>query len=261
MALALIHASRKLLQYFQAHTVYVLTKYPLQALLKRSNFTRRIAKWGMRLESFDIKYKPRSIIKGQVLVDFIVEFTPSVNDAHRVYQVLVRPWKIYVNAAANARGAEIGIVLESPKGLKIEHSLRLGFQASNNEVEYEALVVRLWAVKVGATNVEVFLDSCLVINQVSGSFEARDLRMADYLKLVCSFLVHIRSVRLVQIPREENNHANSLGTLASSMMDSIPQIISVELLELPSIDHRECLQIAAITISLSWMVWAQRTIF
>ena len=70
----LVHAMRKLPHYFQAHTIYVLTKYPLQSLLKRSDFTRRIAKWGTQLGSFDIKYKPRSSVKGQVLTDFIAEF-------------------------------------------------------------------------------------------------------------------------------------------------------------------------------------------
>ena len=44
LVLALVYATRKLPQYFQAHTVYVLTEYPLQSLLKRSDFTGRIAK-------------------------------------------------------------------------------------------------------------------------------------------------------------------------------------------------------------------------
>ena len=39
LVLALVHATRKLPHYFQAHTVYVLTEYPLQSLLKRSDFT------------------------------------------------------------------------------------------------------------------------------------------------------------------------------------------------------------------------------
>ena len=72
LVLALVHATRKLPHYFQAHTVYILTEYPLQSLLKRSDFTGRIAKWGIRHESFDIKYRPRSLVKGQVLVDFVV---------------------------------------------------------------------------------------------------------------------------------------------------------------------------------------------
>ena len=39
LVLALVHAMRKLPHYFQAHTVFVLTEYPLQSLLKRSDFT------------------------------------------------------------------------------------------------------------------------------------------------------------------------------------------------------------------------------
>lgn len=46
LALALVHASRKLRHYFQAHMMYVLTKYPFQSLLRRSDFKGRIAKWG-----------------------------------------------------------------------------------------------------------------------------------------------------------------------------------------------------------------------
>ena len=57
LVLALVHATRKLSQYFQAHTIFVLTEYPLQSLLKRSDFTGRIAKWGTRLGSFDIQYR------------------------------------------------------------------------------------------------------------------------------------------------------------------------------------------------------------
>ena len=64
LVLALIHATRKLPQYFQAHTIYVLTEHPLQSLLKRSNLTGRIAKWGTRLEAFDVRYKPRIAVKG-----------------------------------------------------------------------------------------------------------------------------------------------------------------------------------------------------
>ena len=54
LVLALVHATRKLHHYFQAHNVYVLTEYPLQSLLKRSDFMGRIAKWGTQLGSFNI---------------------------------------------------------------------------------------------------------------------------------------------------------------------------------------------------------------
>ena len=77
LVLALVHATRKLPHYFQAHTVYVLTEYPLQSLLKRSDFTVQIAKWGIQLGSFNVRYRPRSSVKGQVLANFVAEFSPK----------------------------------------------------------------------------------------------------------------------------------------------------------------------------------------
>ena len=50
-------------------------------------------------------------------------------------------WMVYVDGAANHRGSGVGLVLISPEKITIEKSLRLGFSATNNEVEYEALLV------------------------------------------------------------------------------------------------------------------------
>ena len=52
-------------------------------------------------------------------------------------------WKVYVDGAANYRGSRMGLVLISPERIMIEKSLRLGFSATNNETEYEALMVRM----------------------------------------------------------------------------------------------------------------------
>ena len=71
LVLALVHATKKLSHYFQAHTVFFLTEYPLQSSLKRSDFTSKITKWGTQLGAFDIWYRPRSSVKGQVLTDFV----------------------------------------------------------------------------------------------------------------------------------------------------------------------------------------------
>ena len=72
--LAVVHASRKLPYYFQAHTVVVLTQLPLKSVLWIANYTGRIALWNTILGAFDIKYMPRTSIKGQVLADLIAEF-------------------------------------------------------------------------------------------------------------------------------------------------------------------------------------------
>ena len=68
----------------------MLTEYPLQSLLKRFDFTGRIAKWGTQLGAFDIRYKLRSSVKGQVLANFVAEFSPR-NKGEMVYHVENRP--------------------------------------------------------------------------------------------------------------------------------------------------------------------------
>ena len=59
------------------------------------------------------------------------------------------------------------IILTTPKGIHLEYALRFGFQASNNEAEYEALLVGLQlATSMGAQQVQVYSDSQLITNQV-----------------------------------------------------------------------------------------------
>ena len=75
--LAVVHAMHKLPHYFQSHTVVVLTQLLLQSLLRSTDYTGRIDKWGTILGAFEIKYMPHTSIKGQVLVDLVVEFVES----------------------------------------------------------------------------------------------------------------------------------------------------------------------------------------
>lgn len=107
---------------------------------------------------------------------------------------------MFIDGASNAMGAAVGIIVISPEGVKLEHSLRLGFKASNNEVEYEALLARLKvALSLEATNLEKHSDSQLVIIQVEGNFKAKDPRMIDYLTLVNQMISKFQKVRIVQI--------------------------------------------------------------
>ena len=79
--LAVVLGTRKLPHYFQAHTVVVLTQLPLKTILRNVDYTGRIAKWGTILEAFDIKYMPRTSIKGQVLADLVAKFTePEIEE-------------------------------------------------------------------------------------------------------------------------------------------------------------------------------------
>ena len=78
----------------------------------------------------------------------------------------------------NQKGSGIGLVLISPEKVIIEKSLRLDFSATNNEAEYEILLIGMAMVqRMGRKLVKVFSDSRLVVGEVKGEFEAKDERM------------------------------------------------------------------------------------
>ena len=110
---------------------------------------------GDRLGSFNIWYRPRSSIKGHVLANFIAEFSPK-NDRKVICQVENRPWTVFVDGASSAMGSCVEIIIITPEGIRLEHSFRLGFKASNNEAEYEAFLTELKTVLcMGARDVEI----------------------------------------------------------------------------------------------------------
>ena len=69
--LAVVHATRKLLHYFQEYTVIVITQLPLRTTLRDTDYARRIAKWGTVLGASDIKYMPCTFVKGLVLTGLV----------------------------------------------------------------------------------------------------------------------------------------------------------------------------------------------
>ena len=137
----------------------VLTQLPLKSVLRSADYTGRIAKWGTILGAFDIKYMPRTSIKGQVLADLVAEFAKCPEemeeenqklDERSIIMISVQcpmPWELYVDGAANQRGSGMGLVLVSPEKITIEKSLRLSFSTTNNEAEYEALLMGMMMVQ------------------------------------------------------------------------------------------------------------------
>ena len=227
--LAVVFGTRKLPYYFQAHTVVVLTQLPLKTILRSADYTGRIAKWGTILRAFDIKYMPRTSIKGQVLADLVVEFTepeieelPSVGNMDEklvgtISQYHLPTWEVYVDGTSNQKGSGVGLVVMSPEKVVIEKSLRLNFSATNNEAEYEALLVGMAMVQsMEGKSIKLFSDSRLVVGQVRGEFEAKDERMQGYLSQVKFLQLKFDSFDLLHVPRSGNAHVDSLTMLAIS---------------------------------------------
>ena len=101
--------------------------------------------------------------------------------------------------------------------------MRLGFSATNNEAEYEALLQGMTMVqKMGGKAMEVFSDSRLVVGQVKGELEARDVTMQEYLSQVRHLQSDFEFFDLSHVSRNGNTRSDSLATLATSSAQGLP---------------------------------------
>ncbi|XP_043808001.1 uncharacterized protein LOC122722135 [Manihot esculenta] len=142
-------------------------------------------------------------------------------------------WKLYVDGASSTEGSGAGIMLKGPEDFKVCYALRLEFKASNNVAEYEALINgMLVALEVGVTDLEVNSDSQLVINQVTGMYQARDPLMQSYLAKVKTLEAKLTSrgvtIRFQRIPREENKEADLLSRLSKEELEQLPDEVYIQ---------------------------------
>jgi hypothetical protein len=155
---AILVSSRKLRHYFQAHRIVVVTSFPLSAILHNSNTTGNIAKWVADLAQFQLDFQPRHDVKSQVLANFIVDWTPSPSapggpdpdsdptPAEPRVPVFTKPhWMLFFYGSARQKGGGAGVVLIDPSRDQVKYMVHLEFKATNNMVEYEALIFGLSA--------------------------------------------------------------------------------------------------------------------
>ncbi|XP_028110223.1 uncharacterized protein LOC114308761 [Camellia sinensis] len=237
--------------------VYYVSKTLLDAMTRRADFSGRTAKWGVELGEFDIRYQPRTGIKAQVLADFVVEFAPTqsieqgkpcVSEAWKLF--IGNIWQLYVDGSPNNRGLGAGVVLISPEGFIWEQALRLGWKASNNEAEYEALLAGLRSAEhFSAEQLLVFRDSQLVVNQLSRVYETQNERMAMYAGKGKDLLKKFQSIQVERISQDKNGHADTLACLGSSVDTKDARKVWVEFMPEPSIAS----PVLCSSIEPSWM--------
>ena len=133
------------------------------------------------MSEFDIQYCSRTAIKGQVIANFITEFTHDEDKGAEESP----QWSVHTDGSSNRQARGAGVVLLSPKGNVVECMICLDFPTTNNEAEYEALVVGLdLARAAGAISVVIYYDSQVITNQVNGDYECKGERMKRYLDQV-----------------------------------------------------------------------------
>jgi hypothetical protein len=116
----IVMSARKLQHYFGAHRVRVLTNQPLNDIFRNHDSSGRIGKWAMELSEHIIDSEKRSVIKSQVLVDFIADWTePS---SYTEGTVIDTPWQVSCDGAWGVSGAGVAAILKSPSGIKLRYA-------------------------------------------------------------------------------------------------------------------------------------------
>jgi ribonuclease HI len=101
-------------------------------------------------------------------------------------------------------------------------ALKLNFPTTNNEAEYEAVIISLsLAEHLGAKNLEIRSDSRVVVSHVQGGSEAKGEKMIEYLSKVRSFWDRFEQVVITQISRTENELVDALVRLALATDEKI----------------------------------------
>ena len=212
-----------------------MTDHPLKKAVNKLEAAGRLIQWAVELNEFDIKYQLRHAIKAQALVDFIAEFTPSHNDLEVVQDKI---WIIHVDGSSTQHAGGIGVVLQSPEGDRLTYKVRLQYQTTNNEVEYEAFLKGLELAKsIEAKSVLIMGDSQLIMGQVNGTYEAKEERMKKYLERVLQLVKKFKETNFVQIPREENMEADALAKEASAdqPMNEFDEVQYISSIDIPEV--------------------------
>ncbi|GKA66021.1 reverse transcriptase domain-containing protein [Tanacetum coccineum] len=246
LVLALVHASKRLKRYFQAHPIIVVTDQPIKNILSNPEVAGRMQKWSIQLGEFGIHYRPRVSVKGQVLADFIVERPEEEgqDDSTKEEEPLPAQWTLFTDGSSCVDGCGAGVILTDSEGAEFTYALRFQFEATNNKVEYEALIAGLRiAKKIGVQNLQVNVDSKLVANQVNGTYTAKETDMIKYLEKVKTLASTFRAFSIKQVPRSKNKKADALSKIASTSFAHLNKQVLVEELKKKSVNEIEVLAV------------------
>ncbi|KAK1415619.1 hypothetical protein QVD17_31402 [Tagetes erecta] len=259
LVLALVHTSKRLRRYFQAHHIRVLTNQPIKSVLEKPENSGRLAKWAVGLGEHNIEYSPRKAIKAQILADFLSEIpekTKEVNEVAAEEDKMPRQksaWTLFTDGASSVEGSGAGLIITDPFGTEYTYVLRLEFPCTNNEAEYEALLAGLRIARsMKVEELEAFGDSRLVANQVNDEYTAKEPSMIKYKAKVKDLMKEFKSCTLQQVSRSKNKQADALSKLASLTFAHLTKKVLVEVQKAPSISEIEVQDIVD-EVQETWM--------
>nr|GEU66659.1 hypothetical protein [Tanacetum cinerariifolium] len=138
LALSLIHTTRRLRRYFEAHPVKVITDQLIENILNNTETSEKLAKYAVELRSYNIMFIPCDAVKVQVLADFLSDALEGENEElyFRMPEVPlekddIESWTLFIDGASSPKGLGAGLVLIGPSGIEYTYVLRLTFPSTN----------------------------------------------------------------------------------------------------------------------------------
>jgi ribonuclease HI len=175
--------------------------------------------WAIEIREFDIEFLPRTAIKGQVMANFLAEFSSFLEDTKLLAE---ETWVACVDGSSNRKRSGAGVMLISLEGEQLELALKLAFPTTNNEAEYEVVVAGMAITQeLGVQVLEVRSNSEVVSGHICGEYATRGKKMKMYLAKVRELEGSFERMLIMRVPRENNTRADSLAHLGSSTDDDI----------------------------------------
>ena len=114
-------------------------------------------------------------------------------------------------ARGNPGPAAIGIVIKTPAGEVVAAWGKTIGETTNNQAEYKALEAALGKAKeLGAKQVDCYLDSLLVVQQVKGEWKVKEATLKPNVERVRKLATHFDKVSYHHVRREQNTEADRL---------------------------------------------------
>ena len=136
----------------------------------------------------------------------MADWTP---DTHNTAKVIEPIWTVHIDGAWGSAGAGIVAIFTSSSGIKLRYAVRRKFQCTNNNTEYEAIILALSKLRaLSVRRAIIKTDSKVTSDHIEKSFKARDLELQKYLHTVRKIESFFLGIMTEPIPRSENSKAD-----------------------------------------------------
>ncbi|RDX82521.1 Retrovirus-related Pol polyprotein, partial [Mucuna pruriens] len=210
---ALVWAAKRLRPYMLSHAVWLVAKTdPIQYILEKPALIGRIARWQPLAHEFPDEHI------------MLTDDKPQPGNE----------WTMWFDGASNILGNGIGVVLASPIDQYFPFAARLGFDYTNNMVEYEAFTMGLsMALEHQVKRLRVYGDSALVIYQLYGEWETRDIKLIPYHNYVKEMIEAFDVITFHHVTHDENQMADALETLSAMVWVNEGQEMTIHVWQQP----------------------------